>query len=76
MVELAVSLGVGVVTFHWLDLAEEGCVWRQMEDGVVLAREAGHVLQQLVNIGVLGMSLGQEQEDHHHWRYSINNFNC
>ena len=64
MVELAVSLRVGVVTFHWLKLTEEGSVWWEREDWIILAREAGHVLQQLLNVGVLSLSYSQEEEDH------------
>ena len=66
VVELAVSLRVGVVTFHWLELTEEGSVWWEREDWIILAREAGHVLQQLLNVGVLSLSYSQEEEDHQH----------
>ena len=44
MVELTVSFGVGVVAFNRLELTEEGRVWRSVEDGVVLAKQARHVL--------------------------------
>ena len=54
MIELAVGLWVGVVSLHRLDLAQEGGVRREREDGVVLARNSRHVLHQLLQVGLLG----------------------